>query len=233
MSHIVGKFQQYLHVHPVGNEPIGLKFHMSPLCSLQVIVQAEFECGFRLPEPLKDTYTTIANGGFGLGYGAMRARTSMAHTNGTTGEQSHRMLKKTTFSPAQPRRAKTRRSTGKAAASNQRWFFQACSCTLPRMARMSPPLRAFFQFPITFSRVAWSILDCARRTSTFLSCAFREQEDDQAALTIFLRPRVARAQGTHRAIPPCWRAFSASCDVRPGGVREDGGARVRDRTDQG
>jgi predicted GNAT superfamily acetyltransferase len=25
------------------------------------------------------------------------------------------------------------------------------------------------------------ILDCARRTSTFLSCAFREQEDDQAA----------------------------------------------------
>ncbi len=25
------------------------------------------------------------------------------------------------------------------------------------------------------------ILECARRTSTFLSCAFREQEDDQAA----------------------------------------------------
>ena len=31
-------------------------------------------------------------------------------------------------------------------------------------------------------RVAWSILDCARRTSTFPSCAFREQEDDQATL---------------------------------------------------
>ena len=29
---------------------------------------------------------------------------------------------------------------------------------------------------------AWSILYCARRTSTFLSCAFREQEDDQAVL---------------------------------------------------
>ena len=43
---------------------------------------------------------------------------------------------------------------------------------------MSSPLRVFFQFSITFSRVAWSILDCARRTSTFLSCAFREQEDD-------------------------------------------------------
>ena len=39
-------------------------------------------------------------------------------------------------------------------------------------------LRVFFHFPITFSRGAWSILDCARRTSTFLSCAFREQEDD-------------------------------------------------------
>ena len=28
-------------------------------------------------------------------------------------------------------------------------------------------------------RAAWSILECARRTSTFLSCAFREQEDDR------------------------------------------------------
>jgi len=26
-----------------------------------------------------------------------------------------------------------------------------------------------------------------------------------------LRPRVARARGTHRAIPLCWRTFSASC----------------------
>jgi hypothetical protein len=36
------------------------------------------------------------------------------------------------------------------------------------------PLRAFFQFPIAFSKVAWSILDCASRSSTFRSCAFRE-----------------------------------------------------------
>ena len=40
--------------------------------------------------------------------------------------------------------------------------------------------------PFTLARlslqgVAWLILECARRTSTFLSCAFREQEDDQAA----------------------------------------------------
>ena len=48
--------------------------------------------------------------------------------------------------------------------------------------------------PLHFVRVAWSILYCARRTSTFLSCAFLEQEDDQTALPILLRPRVARAQ---------------------------------------
>jgi len=42
----------------------------------------------------------------------------MVRTSGTTGEHSHRMLKKATFSPAQPRRAKTRRSTGKAATSD-------------------------------------------------------------------------------------------------------------------
>ena len=56
------------------------------------------------------------------------------------------------------------------------------------------PLRALFQFLISFPGVAWSILDCARRTSTFLSCAFREQEDDQVTLPILRRPRVARAQ---------------------------------------
>jgi len=55
-------------------------------------------------------------------------------------------------------------------------------------------LRASSRFPISFSRVAWSILDCARRTSTFWSCAFREQEDGQATLPILLRPRVARAR---------------------------------------
>jgi len=39
------------------------------------------------------------------------------------------------------------------------------------------------QFPVLLPRVAWSILDCARRTSTFLSCAFREQENGQATLS--------------------------------------------------
>ena len=79
---------------------------------------------------------------------------------------------------------------------------QACSCIAsPRVARMSPSLRAFPQSSNSFSRVAWSILDCARRTSTFLSCAFREQVDGQAALPILLRPRVARipSSSLHRS----------------------------------
>jgi hypothetical protein len=53
------------------------------------------------------------------------------------------------------------------------------------------PLSALPQSSTSFSRVAWSIFHCTHRTSTFLSCAFREQEDDQATL---LLPRVARAQ---------------------------------------
>ena len=34
--------------------------------------------------------------------------------------------------------------------------------------------------PTCFSRAAWLIFDYTRRTSIFLSCAFRQQEDDQA-----------------------------------------------------
>jgi hypothetical protein len=41
--------------------------------------------------------------------------------------------------------------------------------------------------PIAFLRgVAEAALHCTRRTSTFLACAFREQEDDQAAPVSFL-----------------------------------------------
>jgi len=38
-------------------------------------------------------------------------------------------------------------------------------------------------FPSTVA--AWLILECARRTSTVVSCAFREQEGDQAARSYF------------------------------------------------
>ena len=141
----------------------------------------------------------------------------MAWTCGTTGEHSRRMLKKArlltrptlaVISPARPESAKTDSSPWDAPCPKQ-GRSERLQMLLPSllvyvvlwMARMSPPLRASSQSPISFSRVAWLILDCARRTSTFLSCAFREQEDDQATLPILLRPRVARAQGTHRAIP--------------------------------
>jgi hypothetical protein len=48
-----------------------------------------------------------------------------------------------------------------------------------------------------------TVLHCAHRTSTVSSCAFCKQEgwSGCSPLTL-LRPRVARAQETHRAIPP-------------------------------
>jgi len=47
---------------------------------------------------------------------------------------------------------------------------------LPR-GQATCPYTACLSPSISPSGVAWPILDCARRTSTFLSCAFREQED--------------------------------------------------------
>jgi len=55
------------------------------------------------------------------------------------------------------------------------------------------------KFLNSFSKVACSILDCACRTSTFLSCAFREQEDDQATLLILLCPRSVQVFYQHPA----------------------------------
>jgi len=43
-----------------------------------------------------------------------------------------------------------------------------------------PITKRILPVPYFLSRGAWSILECARRTSTFQACAFREQEDDQA-----------------------------------------------------
>ncbi len=71
------------------------------------------------------------------------------------------------------------------------------------------PTAHVFPIPHSLSRVAWSILDCARRTSTFLSCAFREQEDDQATPPILRRPRVARARGSSQLPRSPLRSFHA------------------------
>jgi hypothetical protein len=51
--------------------------------------------------------------------------------------------------------------------------------------------------------VAWLILECARRTSTFLSCAFREQEGDQAAPPTHSAPNV-RSKKVLVSIMCCW-----------------------------
>ena len=103
------------------------------------------------------------------------------------------MLGKLPFSPAQPRRLlhppalslprqplspETRRSAGKAAASNQRSSSTLARLRYPKDGPESPPLRASNEG--------------------------------------LLRPRVARAQGTHRAIPPpagglCQQPVSRSC----------------------
>ena len=66
-------------------------------------------------------------------------------------------------------------------------------------------------------RAAWSILDCARRTSTFLSCAFREQEDDQAALPTLLIVRAPGARDQHGVIPPSQLSPFTSISI-PGDV---------------
>ena len=47
------------------------------------------------------------------------------------------------------------------------------ACYLQGWGLTELPLRASSQFLISFSRVAWSILDGGRRTSTFLSCGWR------------------------------------------------------------
>ena len=55
--------------------------------------------------------------------------------------------------------------------------------------------------------VAWSILDCARRTSTFLSCAFREQEDDQATPPLLLLlPGASQGHGHRHGTDRLWLA---------------------------
>ena len=151
--------------------------------------------------------------------------------------------KRPRFSPSQPRRAKTRRSAGKAAVSEEArrygpHFVGPFALAICLGERKSPssasdfrktlveplsdartPLADFFSILLSGwpglalncarrarpflgralrenrylcplqacslllkGSTAWSILYCARRTSTFLSCAFREQEDDQAVL---------------------------------------------------
>jgi hypothetical protein len=82
---------------------------------------------------------------------------------------------------------------------------------IQRMTRMSPPLRAFFQFPQYLFK--GSLVDPRLRASNEHILIVRVPRAGGRPGYPFhlLRPRVARAQGTHWAIPPCWRTLSTAC----------------------
>ena len=109
----------------------------------------------------------------------------MVRTSRTTGEHRAGCSERPDFSPSQPWRAKTRLGPSKAAASNQRWFFQACLCMLSCGGSNESPAARWvrpFQFsPPLFRGVAEAALYCAHRTSTVSSCVFCEQEGHLAA----------------------------------------------------
>lgn len=100
MNNTASKVQQYLTAHPVGKGPTGFKFHLSPPCSAQTIIQAQSDLGFRLPELLKGIYTTIANGGFGPGYGVMGVSGGFTDDLGHTVEKLYATYR--TTSPEDP-----------------------------------------------------------------------------------------------------------------------------------
>lgn len=71
MSDVLQRLRDYLRVYPVGRDIVGRDFRLSPPCNEGAIKDAESALGFRLPALLGDIYTTVANGGFGPGYGVM------------------------------------------------------------------------------------------------------------------------------------------------------------------
>jgi hypothetical protein len=70
-SDVLAKLRDYLAAHPVGRDVVDRTFHLCPPCDRRAVEDAERELGFRLPGLLTDIYTTVANGGFGPGYGVM------------------------------------------------------------------------------------------------------------------------------------------------------------------
>ena len=131
--------------------------------------------------------------------------------------------------PRQPLRPGTRLVPNKAAASDPNRILPSWLVYIvPVMARVSPPLHAALSpahplarrdVPLAQARAlqfshfspegnSQTVLHCAHWTSTVSSCAFCEQEgwSGCSPLTL-LRPRVARAQGTHWAIPPLLACF--------------------------
>ena len=90
---------------------------------------------------------------------------------------------------------------------------------IPPAASFSPahPLARAFQFFMPFLEgAAEAVLYCAHRTSTFLSCAFCEQEGHLAVpFPSLLRPRVVRAQKII-SLHPLRHGVSVSTGDQPG-----------------
>jgi hypothetical protein len=118
--------------------------------------------------------------------------------------------KRPDISPAQPRRAETHRSAGKAAAS---CYFTRGGWDDPNCAQysthpaLSAPRRALsraraFQFPLPpFRGVAKAALNCAHRTSTVSPCAFCEQGGHLAAPSPSFGGRALREHGDRSSYP--------------------------------
>lgn len=71
MSQILDRLSGHIKANRTFLDVVGRPFSPKPPCQLSAIETAQTELGFSLPKLLTDIYTTVANGGFGPGYGVM------------------------------------------------------------------------------------------------------------------------------------------------------------------
>jgi hypothetical protein len=71
MRNIVQRIAARVAANPVFPDVVGFTFQARPPASEAAVRAAERRLGFRLPETLREIYLTVANGGFGPGYGVM------------------------------------------------------------------------------------------------------------------------------------------------------------------
>jgi len=71
MEEVVERLSDRLRRNPLSLNVIGYKFRACPPTTKQVVGETEERLRFRLPQTLRQIYLTVANGGFGPGYGVM------------------------------------------------------------------------------------------------------------------------------------------------------------------
>src|SRR4051794_36254641 len=71
MRHIVQRVFERVAANPVFPDVVGFTFQARPPASEAAVRATERRLGFSLPETLRQIYLTVANGGFGPGYGVM------------------------------------------------------------------------------------------------------------------------------------------------------------------